>query len=123
MNGNKTILIAVTLAAVLLGGALYFQRFAFEAGVELFNSTSVVASGDRIRNYQLIQAYIESGDLDDAVQRLELLADQELEGIRTMTDPELYPEEIVQIAEAVLYKVENQAWDDSIAPDTGGIDD
>ncbi len=117
MNDNRITVVVLTLSSLVLAGALYYEKWTTDVAMDLFNSFEVVAKGDRIRNYQLIQRHIESGDLEAAVKRLALITNLELDGVRSMAESGDFSEQVVRTAKATLYKAENQAWEEPISPD------
>ena len=117
MNGNKVTVVVLSLLSLVLGGALYYENWTTKIAMDIFNSFEVVAKGDRIRDYQLIQRHIESGDLEAAVKRLALITNLELDGVRSMAESGDFSEQVVRTAKATLYKAENQAWEEPISPD------
>ena len=117
MNGNKITVVVLTLSSLVLAGALYYEKWTTDVAMDVFNSFEVVAKGDRIRNYQLIQRHIESGDLEAAVKRLALITNLELDGVRSMAESGHFSEQVERTAKATLYKAENQAWEEPISPD------
>ena len=117
MNDNRITVIVLTLSSLVLAGALYYEKRTTEVAMDVFDSFEVVAKGERIRNYQLIERYIESGDLEAAVKRLVLLTNLELDGVRSIAESGDFSEQVVRTAKATLYKAENQAWEQPISPD------
>ena len=117
MNDNRITVIVLTLSSLVLAGALYLENRMTDVAMDVFNSFEVVAKGDRIRHYQLIQRHIESGDLEAAVNRLAAITNSELDGVRAMAESGHFSEQVVRKAKATLYKAENQAWEQPISPD------
>ena len=114
---QKWTIVVLSVTTLVLAGTVYLDRWTMEAANEIFNASEVMAKGGRIRHYQIIRAQIDSGDLDNAMKRLDLITQMEIDGVKAMTNEELYPEGVTQVARGTLFRAENQTWEEPISPD------